>query len=100
MPQLRFPFAVFYITPKGESDCEGVYVAKSEEAAIAAFVKETGPDEFEWEAHRLSAWNSKAWCEGYAESMADAEDRVELAAREKRLAEERRVACVSGKKKR
>ena len=82
--RLRYPFAVFYITPPGESDCEGIYVARSPADAITLFMTECGSEETEWEAHQLSAWNSKAWCEGYAESLSDADDRAVIVAQEKR----------------
>jgi len=75
-------YAVFYITVPGESDSEGLFVARSKVDALRQFRKATGePKDSEWEAHRLSAWQGKAWCEGYFESICDAEERREAAAR-------------------
>ena len=80
---VRNRFAVFYITAPGESDSEYVCVARDKSDALKQHDDECGPfdpvDE-DWEAHQLSAWNSKAWCEGYMESLSDTEDRAEEAA--------------------
>lgn len=78
-------YAVFYITAPGEGDCELIVVATNRKDAVAQFIRETNPDESEWEAHRLSAWGSEVWCRGYMQAMLDADERAAEA-------EERRAA--------
>lgn len=74
-------YAVFYVTPPGESDSEGMFIAKSARGAVRVFRLATGTKEPAWDAHVLSPFGSRAYCNGYMRACSDMSDWEEERAR-------------------
>ena len=74
-------YAVYYVTPPGESDSEGLFIAKSERGAVRVFRLATGTAETDWDAHRLSPYGGRAYCNGYVRACDDIAEMKEAAAR-------------------